>query len=84
MTSRITLAVALAIAAFGALATPASARWEGDGHWQQDNRWHDNNNRNYGYQYRAPPVVYATPYNYGYRAPPVIYNNTPGLTIQIR
>ena len=66
------------------VATPASARWEGDGHWQQDNRWHDNNYRNYGYQYRAPPVVYATPYNYGYRAPPVIYNSTPGFTIQIR
>jgi hypothetical protein len=87
MTSRITLAVALAIAAFAGLATPASARWEGNGQWQQDNRWHGNNNNNnryYGNQYRAPPVVYATPYNYGYRAPPVIYNSTPGITVQIR
>ena len=57
-----------------------------DGRWHEDNRWHDNNNnRTYGYQYRAPPVVYATPYNYGYQAPPVVYyNNTPGFTIQIR
>ena len=84
MTSRITLAVALAIAAFGALATPASARWEGDGRWREDNRWHGNNNRYYGYEYRAPPVVYGTPYNYGYYSPPVVYNNTPGFTIQIR
>jgi len=85
MTNRITLAIALAVAAFGALAMPASARWEGDGRWHEDNRWHGNNNRTYGYQYRAPPVVYATPYNYGYQAPPVVYyNNTPGFTIQIR
>jgi len=85
MTNRITLAIALAVAAFGALATPASARWEGDGRWHDDERWHNNNNnRYYGYEYRAPPVVYGTPYNYGYYAPPVIYNNTPGFTIQIR
>ena len=35
-----------------------------------------------GYTYRAPPVVYATPYNYGYQAPPVYYDNTPGLSIR--
>ena len=85
MTNRITLAIALAVAAFGVLAMPASARWEGDGRWHEDNRWHNNHNGRYhGYEYRAPPVVYATPYNYGYYAPPVIYNNTPGFTIQVR
>ena len=83
MTNRITLAIALAVAAFGALAMPASARWEGDGRWHEDTRWQDNN-RHYGYEYRAPPVVDGTPYNYGYYAPPVMYNNTPGFTIQIR
>ena len=39
--------------------------------------------RYYGYHYREPPVIYATPYNYGYYAPPVIYDNTPGFTIRI-
>ena len=41
-----------------------------------DNRWNNNyNDRYYGYYYREPPVVYATPYNYGYVPPPVIYDN---------
>ena len=83
MTNRITLAIALAVAAFGALATPASARWDGDGRWHDDERWH-NNNRYYGYEYRAPPVVYGTPYNYGYYSPPVVYDASPGITFNVR
>ena len=44
--------------------------------------WHGNNYY-YGYNYRAPPVVYSTPYNYGYYAPPVIYGAEPGLNFNI-
>ena len=70
-----------AMLALGALASPASARWYGNGQWQDDNRnW---NNHYYGYNYRTPPVYYGTPYNYGYQAPPVYYDNTPGLTFRI-
>jgi len=83
MTNRITLAIALAVAAFGALATPASARWEGDGRWHEDTRWQDNS-RHYGYEYRAPPVVYGTPYNYGYYAPPIVYDTAPGINFNVR
>jgi hypothetical protein len=36
-----------------------------------------------GYNYRAPPVYYGTPYNYGYQPPPVYYDNTRGFTIRI-
>ncbi len=86
---RHSLAVSLVLGAIalGAVATPASARWYGDGRWHEDNRWEGRNNgpNNYdryynGYQYRAPPVVYGTPYNYGYNPPPVIYDNSPGFT----
>jgi hypothetical protein len=74
-----------------AVAAPASASWWGDGRWHEDNRWNNDNNNNknwnnryYGYHYRDPPVVYATPYNYGYQPPPVVYDNTPGFTIRIQ
>jgi hypothetical protein len=76
------IAAAGVMLALGALAGPASARWDGNGQWQEDNRnW---NNHYNGYEYRAPPVVYATPYNYGYRAPPVYYNNAPAQGLSIR
>jgi len=61
MTNRITFVLVLALAAFVGLATPASARWWGDGQWHDDNRWQGD--RWHGYYYRPPPVVYATPYN---------------------
>ena len=70
-----------------ALAGPASAAWYGNGQWHYDNRWHNYNDRYYGYSYRAPPVVYATPYNYGYQPPPVVYDAyppTPGFSLTIR
>jgi hypothetical protein len=67
-----------------ALAAPASAAWYGNGGWHNDNRWSNYNDRYYGYHYRAPPVVYSTPYNYGYYPPPVVYDNTPGFTFTIR
>ena len=70
-----------------ALAAPASAAWWGNGRWHQDNRWTNYNDRYYGYNYRAPPVVYATPYNYGYVPPPVVYDNVvpaPGFSLTIR
>jgi len=83
MTSRKHIGLALSVA-LGALvlAAPASAWWGGDGRWHPDNRW-QGNDRYYGYHYRQPPVVYATPYNYGYVPPPVVYDNTPGFTIRI-
>jgi hypothetical protein len=86
MTSRKHIALALCVV-LGAmvLATPASAWWGGDGRWHPDNRWNNWNDRYYyGYHYRAPPVVYGTPYNYGYQPPPVVYDNTPGFTIRIQ
>jgi hypothetical protein len=76
------LATLGAFVALAALASPASARW------YEENRyvtpWQGNDHYD-GYYYRAPPVVYATPYNNGhYYPPPVIYNNTPGFTIRIQ
>ena len=84
--NRIGLAASLVLGtlAFTAVAAPASAAWWGNGQWHYDNRWVNYNDRYYGYYYRAPPVVYATPYNYGYLPPPVIYDNTPGFSITIR
>jgi hypothetical protein len=82
----IVLAAGLVVGAM-ALAAPASAAWWGNGQWHQDNRWNNYNDRYYGYNYRAPPVVYATPYNYGYVPPPVVYDNvvpTPGFSLTIR
>jgi hypothetical protein len=82
-----TLAGGVAISALlvlGAFATPASAEW-------RDN--HREHNWNGGY-YRAPPVVYGSPYYNGYYgtpyyAPPVVYGpgigiNLPGVNIGIR
>ena len=79
------LALGAAIAAL-ALATPASAAWWGDGRWHNDRRWNNYNDRYYVYYYRAPPVVYSTPYNYGYYPPPVYYSPSPapGFSITIR
>ena len=76
---------AIALAAF---ASPASARWNGDGRWHQDNRWEGRNNGNYnryynGYGYRTPPVIYGTPYNYGYNPPPLIYDNSPTFNFSL-
>ena len=76
--------------ALAAIAAPAYAYWDGDGHWRNDYRWEgppqSNRDHRYynGYGYRPPPVIYNTPYNYGYYPPPVIYNNTPGFTIRLQ
>lgn len=75
-----------AMFAFGALAVSASADnddWRGR---RNDRGYH--NNWNGGY-YRAPPVVYGSPYGrsyYGtpYYAPPVVYGPAPGFSINIR
>ena len=74
--------IMLGALALATLASPASARWWGDGRWHDDDRW-DRRDRYYGHNYRAPPVVYGTPYNYGYAPPPVVYDSTPGFTIHI-
>jgi len=87
---RTSLAFSLVLGAIAlsALASPASARWDGNGRWHEDDRWEgrgrDNGYDRYynGYRYRAPPVIYGTPYNYGYYPPPVIYDNTPGFTFR--
>jgi hypothetical protein len=81
MTKRITIAMLAAVALAG-FAGSASARWYGDGRWHDDDRWHGGE-RYYGYHYRAPPVVYGTPYNYGYYAPPVIYGAEPGISLNV-
>jgi hypothetical protein len=83
MTKRITLAMLAALAVAG-IAGSASAAWYGNGQWHydNDNRWHGNEHY-YGYHYRAPPVVYSTPYNYGYYAPPVVYGAEPGISLNV-
>ena len=83
MTKRI-VSLVLGMLALAAATAPASAAWWGDGRWHADHRWDGWHDRYYGYHYRAPPVVYATPYNYGYYAPPVVYDNAPGFSINIR
>ena len=45
-------------------------------------RWHPQEHY-YGYNYRAPPVVYGTPYNYGYYPPPVVYRAEPGVNFSV-
>ena len=51
--------------------------------------WHDRDRHEHrrdgdrGY-YRAPPVVYGTPYYAPYYAPPVVYGSPFGLNINIR
>jgi hypothetical protein len=81
MTKRITVAM-LAMVALAGFSGSASARWYGDGRWHDDDRWHGTEHY-YGYHYRAPPVIYATPYNYGYYAPPVIYGAEPGISLNV-
>jgi len=83
------LAVGIAISALLALGTfagPANADWDGNRHGYHHN-W------NGGY-YRAPPVVYGSPYGSGYYGspyyyPPVVYGpgigiSLPGVNIGIR
>jgi hypothetical protein len=65
-----------AMLVLGALAAPASADWDG----------HHNNGYYHGGYYRAPPVVYGSPYGNGYYgspyyAPPVVYG--PGVGINL-
>ena len=76
----IALAALAGFIALAALASPANARWYEENRYES--RWHGNDHYN-GYYYRAPPVVYGTPYNSGYYPPPVIYNNTPGITLRL-
>jgi hypothetical protein len=77
--------IVLGVLAASAIALPASAGWWApDGTWHPDGRWEHHNTYYYGYNYRAPPVIYSAPYNYGYVPPPVVYDNTPGFSITIR
>jgi hypothetical protein len=83
-----TLAAGIAISAMlavGTFAAPASADWDGN------RGYHHYYNGGY---YRAPPVVYGSPYGgsyYGspYYSPPVVYGpgigiGLPGISIGIR
>jgi hypothetical protein len=83
LSARLAAGIAIsAILALGAFATPASARE------------YDHHHGYSGGYYRAPPVVYGSPYGgayYGspYYAPPVVYGpgigiNLPGVNIGIR
>ena len=83
MIKRTILALLFATLAVAGAAGSASARWWGDGRWHYDDRWQPNDHY-YGYHYRAPPVVYGTPYNYGYYAPPVVYGAEPGVSLSVR
>jgi len=77
MSARLAAGIAIsAIIALGTFAAPASAE---DGHHRGDHNW------NGGY-YRAPPVVYGSPYGNGYYsspyyAPPVVYG--PGVGVSL-
>ena len=68
-----------AVLAFGALTAPASAREHHD--WDRGGGYYS------GGYYRAPPVVYGSPYGssyYGYApgySPPVVYG--PGIGISL-
>lgn len=71
-----------AMFAVGAFAGSASA----DEHWNGNRGYYHGWNGGY---YRAPPVVYGSPYAttyYGapYYPPPVVYGPPAGLSIQIR
>ena len=81
MTKRIIVAM-LGLLALSGATNSANARWYGNGSWTQDDRWRAREYY-YGYNYRAPPVVYSTPYNYGYYAPPVIYGAEPGISLSV-
>ncbi len=91
--SRITLKEAAciglsALLAAAMFAAPASARWgeHDNGNHGYDNGHHEGRDWNGNGYYRAPPVVYGTPYQYGYYPPPVVYGpgvSMPGITIQI-
>ena len=85
MTKRIATAIALSLVAVATVASPASARWWGDGRWHDDDRWHHDYDRDhyYGYHYQPPPVVYSAPYNYGYAPPPVVYDAEPGVSFSL-
>jgi hypothetical protein len=67
-----------ALLALGTFAAPASADWRDD-HGGYHHNW------NGGY-YRAPPVVYGSPYGNGYYgssyyAPPVVYGPAVGINL---
>ncbi|HUK10206.1 MAG TPA: hypothetical protein VLX09_20205 [Stellaceae bacterium] len=74
--------VAVTVAAIGAFAMPAYARWQDHGH-DRDNHQGYHHDWDGGY-YRSPPVVYSGPYGgYAYYPPPVVYGPGVGFSIQI-
>jgi len=77
----IATAVLTATLFFGAMAGPASAEDRDHGRDHRDYGRHEWNRGNY---YRAPPVVYGTPYYQPYYAPPVVYGPGFGLNFNFR
>ena len=79
LSARLAAGIAIsAMLALGTFAAPASADWNGD-HGGYRHNW------NGGY-YRAPPVVYGSPYGGGYYgspyyAPPVVYGPSVGINL---
>lgn len=75
--------VLAAIFALGTFAGPANAQERWRGHQGYEHSWD-------GGYYRAPPVVYGSPYGqsyYGapaYYPPPIVYGPGVGFNIQIR
>ena len=75
-----TLALGVLLAA-GAFVASASAEDRRDDHrgGRNEHYYHDNRGWNGGY-YRAPPVIYGSPYAYQpYYPPPVVYGPSVGI-----
>ena len=80
LTAGVTLVASLALGTFTGSAGAEERRWQHREHreYREDRRdW----NREY---YRAPPVVYGSPYYTPYYAPPVVYGPGFGLNFNFR
>ena len=69
-----------AVVALAMTAGTAQARWGDD----RDHDWRGYHHGWSGGYYRAPPVVYGSPYSYGYYPPPGVGINLGGVGINIR
>ena len=82
------LTATLGAVAFAGPASAGERRWE-DRRWEDrrghDRRWEERQDHHrdwHGGYYRAPPVIYGSPYYYP--APPVVYGPGFGLNLNIR
>ena len=75
LTAGVILTATLGLGTFTGSAGAGERRWE-----HRDNRHHGWN----GGYYRAPPVIYGSPYYAPYYAPPLIYGPGIGLNFNFR